>query len=1060
MPPHRHRLDEPRDDVWKENEAALRRLYLKERKTLKDVKRAMESKHGFPTTPLSTYESKLRDLGLRKKMKRKDWHPVYQDYVNSGHRHTAMFFNGVRIPWDKAWKEIRRSGARDSHEGPAIDLPADVVMRTPSPVLVAQNVTPWYRPPIPWHLSDAQLEGLSCDEMFQRLRLYDTPSNLLRIDMLNALQQFPTDFPQESGELSYNQFSPFNSANSNMGRTSLRPHSTISRQSLKHMGTKSDIDRLSSALYRLTNGEVGRTPPGKPLDEPLEVIFNLTPNHILLQILESESPTVRSAVTNMIKYSSDLGRANDVRNISETVGRCHPEWILDDRYLIFAVRVSCANTCRLLLRLRMRHLSKDNHTLCPFHHGNYFIEAVLEAVARGHIECAKILCQHMIELNPALLHPEDVTFQEIFCSFLDMVICGEYGPFLEDSQLPFGLGNSTVLHIINWLLEVGANVDLPVITRYCHHFWIYIPKNGMYTILDSVCLCNRELYSHLVGHSVKLVTEPTRTGIYLSAKQGIDSLRLYLLSWPSHTPPQHVFVDTLRTVIRSNSMSEKGLDFNVVHTLLCHIIDLPGFALKRRASNILYYVVRAARLQGIHPAVHHIIKILIQKGAVISPEVMDAAVNPTEGTTLLQLLSSFNADFKSNGAAALCAAMKLGNYDAVSWLLDIGVDINATLRDDSQYGSTILALASQHDTTENHRLGIRDLCFPPPYLQPISCTMLEYLISQNIVLRAYPSDRSSRHLIRLTLQDWLDHQPPDGWAETLKKIQLLLDAEALIDNPPSTEPCLLEACFPYDGLDTKQSVSKMLLFMDLMLEYGVPIRRSGVLAHLVYHCAPRDKIQRVLDSGVDVNAYCGQGLRGKNLLVQRGANVNQPAKGCFGKTALQAACEYGGNTNLIKFLIANGADINAPPVSTNGITAFQAAAANGNFEVALLLLDNGADINAPGSREYGYSALDGAAYYGKLDMVQFLLDLGALSDNRGESGYRGAIYKAERCDTPVIADMIRQHALKHGKSGEELFTHYKKWEHKSGDHESSSDDEDEGCERGNYAGFEESPPLE
>ncbi|KAI1151840.1 hypothetical protein F4825DRAFT_338880 [Nemania diffusa] len=75
MPPHGHEINGPQDDVWQRNKTTFRRLYLSERRTLKDVKRVMESEHNFPATPLSTYESKLRDLGLRKKMKRKDGTP-------------------------------------------------------------------------------------------------------------------------------------------------------------------------------------------------------------------------------------------------------------------------------------------------------------------------------------------------------------------------------------------------------------------------------------------------------------------------------------------------------------------------------------------------------------------------------------------------------------------------------------------------------------------------------------------------------------------------------------------------------------------------------------------------------------------------------------------------------------------------------------------------------------------------------------------------------------------------------------------------------------------------
>lgn len=77
---------------------------------------------------LPIYESKLRDiLGLRKKMKSEDWRSIYQHYVNSGTRHTALYLNGTRIQWNKAWKEIRRSHARDFVNGKSLSYPENVL---------------------------------------------------------------------------------------------------------------------------------------------------------------------------------------------------------------------------------------------------------------------------------------------------------------------------------------------------------------------------------------------------------------------------------------------------------------------------------------------------------------------------------------------------------------------------------------------------------------------------------------------------------------------------------------------------------------------------------------------------------------------------------------------------------------------------------------------------------------------------------------------------------------------------------------------------------------------
>lgn len=117
---------------------------------------------------LSTYETRLREeLRLRKNLKRVEWHAVYQHLKRREGRETGIYINGTRKPWNSAWKEMRRSGARSGDQGnktlftilvdiytarqntifiqfacvmakPDLDqfmpLPAYVSVRTPSPV--------------------------------------------------------------------------------------------------------------------------------------------------------------------------------------------------------------------------------------------------------------------------------------------------------------------------------------------------------------------------------------------------------------------------------------------------------------------------------------------------------------------------------------------------------------------------------------------------------------------------------------------------------------------------------------------------------------------------------------------------------------------------------------------------------------------------------------------------------------------------------------------------------------------------------------------------------------
>lgn len=94
---------------------------------------------------LSTYETKIRDkLGLRKKLKKSDWPAVYQHVRNRGDKPTGIYVNGTRIPWKKAWKEIRRSGYRSAsgsmwtlHIG--FPLGASIIDRSPRPIISASS---------------------------------------------------------------------------------------------------------------------------------------------------------------------------------------------------------------------------------------------------------------------------------------------------------------------------------------------------------------------------------------------------------------------------------------------------------------------------------------------------------------------------------------------------------------------------------------------------------------------------------------------------------------------------------------------------------------------------------------------------------------------------------------------------------------------------------------------------------------------------------------------------------------------------------------------------------
>ncbi|KAI1361895.1 hypothetical protein F5Y08DRAFT_313503 [Xylaria arbuscula] len=1067
MPPDRFRPHELQDANWKENKETLRRLYLTERRTLKDVKKKMETEHGFPTTPLSTYESKLRDLlGLRKKMKSQDWRPVYRHYLDSGNRHTALYFNGTRIPWGKAWKEIKRSGARISSEDDRVGLPAGVIMRTPSPGLARQASSDLRSKPPPWDLADAAPEDLEPDALIRRWNIYNIPTNVLRVKMLNVLQQQQEISTTRRNESSINPHCLPNSKNQSKEQKLMQwPLVNFNQVSL-HENRNIDVDRLSNALYRLANGNVRLTRPREPLDEPLDVIFNQTPQHIIEKLLEGNSPTLQLAVKNLIQYSVRFLRIDDFRNIVRAVSISHPEWVIHGEYLKLAGIIGCNDTCRLLLR--MPYCLRYYHEK---HYDNIYILAIMESVARGHDECATALYQHLIQPTTTL-SSQSAAIQSTFVKVLPY-IGRSYHSRWDGSIWQLGLGEPLVLQTLNWFLEAGVNINAPIQTsefQTKYHYTRHTPKNWMPTILDDLYFVNLQLYSHLDGHSIPSRIEITRSGIRHAARGGTDALRMYLLSHSSHTPVQQ---DKLLGIFLTEELLRSAfapqIDFDAIQTLIDYTPSLPYFGMKLTVSAMLYYVIRSARRQGIPHTTLRILEILIHKGAHVVTETIEAAVE-REGTALLQALSSYSADFSTRGALALCTAMQLDNYAAVSWLLDRGVECNATLWDDQTHESLTVVARANTSVLRPHYFHIFDykvkLCLVEP-LRPMSCAMLEYAMFRNMRLRTNPNDPYILRFLWLIISNIRYDSP---WPDTFKKVQLVLTAGTADREHESSslESCLLKACFDDNNIPLPQS----LALMELLLEHRILTNSSDVLTHLIAHRAPRNKIYRVLESDINVNVYSSQvagyqvaeysaakyevkgypvkawsppsiqrtplqaaanvgSLHWVEALIERGANVNQPAQGFRGRTALQAACENGEDIDLIRLLLIRGANVNAPPSPETGLTAFQAAAMRGDFEIVLLLLDHGADINAPPSAQSGYCALDGAAACELLDMVQFLLDLGALSYKGGESGYKGAIYYAERSANPaIIADMIRQHALKQGKCGEELTLHYTQWEDK------------------------------
>ena len=179
-----------------------------------------------------------------------------------------------------------------------------------------------------------------------------------------------------------------------------------------------------------------------------------------------------------------------------------------------------------------------------------------------------------------------------------------------------------------------------------------------------------------------------------------------------------------------------------------------------------------------------------------------------------------------------------------------------------------------------------------------------------------------------------------------------------------------------------------------------PALRAAISArplHRLVACASLDTIKVALDAGAELHhtacsqdnfdtplkiACCYRDADVVQLLLERGADVNESSPSARGPTALQAAfCRNTLSLEVVELLLRHGADINAAPKSGARFTALQAAAQQAGSCVPLveLLLDYGADVNAKPYHKSGLTALQAAA--GRtvpcVPLVELLLMYGA-----------------------------------------------------------------------------------
>lgn len=766
---------------------------------------------------------------------------------------------------------------------------------------------------------------------------------------------------------------------------------------------------LARAIYELSNN-LSTLPRQRP--ELFKILFERISRDLLFQLLASDLPTARAVWESIISAAFILDYKNEFTFFIE-IGIQHPDWILSDGgfYISIAAWMNTPDIVQRLLEIEACPGKKH----APGSFPRLIEPAIIHAVYNGNPECAMLLANRCVNDD----------WQKLLLRFAHGQL--ESMPRIQ-RQSRLSLRNKEQSAVLDILLHNGFEVDTKMKFHEGSRTSLFYKQNEIQpenwpSTLEFIFFLNREVYDKVVRFSKRSPSEITRPAVCLAAKQGKEALSSYLkLLYPMNSEKGIAFLELmLAEQLIGPPIYE--IDLKLIRLLLEFGVKTKLLSKKSSAQNPLGRLVEYTTPSDYDEDFSAILQLLLEEGADIDSEVLERAVSET-GLGHLQILACHGVDIKNRGVLALSRAVRLNNHEATSWLLDAGVNINAEI-ETTEGSFTVIAHAIQ-DRAE-------DWCRGRYRRRSVNCHMIEFMLRRGAQLQASPVALNGiDFLIRL-----LGSRPWNTNPTSIEILGVLLHFGMSLRDVAISQADLLEACLGYQSLNYFGSFdSRRLDLFELLLRHGASVTHGSPLACLI-NVGGRDELAlELLTAGADVNAYAttrnsklqftavqAAAARGNlklvSLLVQRGADINKPPVGRFGRTALQAACDWDHSStedlstrsDLIRFLVDEGAEIN---YSKYGVTALEIAAFRGHLEVVVMLLDHGAILNRPpinvtdGPKDE-YSALDFAASEGRLDVVQLLLSAGAVSRDPGKTGYDRAIALAERRRSFAVASLIRNH---------------------------------------------------
>ncbi|KAI0185047.1 ankyrin repeat-containing domain protein [Xylaria flabelliformis] len=974
--------------LFEQHRSLLRRLYLEEGKSSAQVKKEMETYYGFPEIEAKMYEYAWNHLGFFKKLSIDDWIRVDVRVKKRKEREgkeTDVFLSGVLQPPKKIHRSITRHRKRSDLQHrigrePTPNCPNGVLLRTPprSPNMTVTNLrNPATQVPVvsldvslDVSIIDSETgDSLDLKQLSDRIRklMISKPDSVVHWLAHAPSSQLILAFRQHDG-VEYVAFH-------GQGSYTTDPFDLTWDSAFRIPAQRHFLEALSKLSMIFANNQKIEVTDHKQLLAWIGADANKL---VLKDFFAQDLIAMVATWAQLIRLSAQLKSGEAFQTLVEIGFTTHDgEWI--QQHVSILVDSTTILGSKRVGKIARRLLSNEHIRVETCKSAKFYYQEIANG---GQLDLEMM---------------SEFSFAGVPLTFNDSTFCNL---FRHSTQSPNPFENTRQLADLLRLAGYNFNSRMQSFwfkNRVCFHFDELQDGDSDHSLDFFFChldylwlITGHDICETILSHSTEFDTQMTIVGLILAARGGIKQLFIYLNSRPASKREHQLFLELSFSmasgrgdVAAIRSFVEAKVDPNT-HVLLStiHNAQVNWHPLMRAIRSEQWEVVTL--LVGLGVELRSNIKFFNPLSATIwKPKPLSDSKRLGQLEIVRYFIGKDLIDVY--GADAMIKAVVppffqsdafIPDEEVVGMLTKAGVKIGEIIAD----GKNILHFAIER-----------------------SCNLetVEFLISRGAQIHSQPCPQDGKTML---------HSAAASSSKDRQKIVELLVSSGADCTTEWGGPTVLESALSVRYQDNELSLPVFSFLLDRGAQLNGPEDRlPGVKGHwapivtlLLGLEAPDALIYKTIQAGADINSiglafypglftplqyaiYRGRQDVARHLIT-RGVDVNAPAAGYFGRTALQAACDplKGVETSLgfIQFLLDKGADINAPAAS-DGATALQCAIMNGSVGAFCLLLDAGAKIfdTTKFSTEFP-DALCTAAGFGRLDMVDMILKKLARSDNQ------------------------------------------------------------------------------